>query len=184
MKYENLKQILNNFLGKEEHWLAHDEYSRMRSYSWRTVNFYHHVELPLKDDLKSFKQLSKDIEKTIKKIEKKKDSPELTELKEELIKQSESFKNNIEMLKNIIKYTYKDLKTDLTTQKEHTLLEEKVKNNFEDYFNLYQKSTIQGVELNDINQRVENAIEQLEDKSLMSYLKTKVSSKKSKHKIS
>ena len=61
MKYENLKQILNNFLGKEEHWLAHDEYSRMRSYSWRTVNFYHHVELPLKDDLKSFKQLSKDI---------------------------------------------------------------------------------------------------------------------------
>ena len=88
------------------------------------------------------------------------------------------------MLKNIIKYTYKDLKTDLTTQKEHTLLEEKVKNNFEDYFNLYQKSTIQGVELNDINQRVENAIEQLEDKSLMSYLKTKVSSKKSKHKIS
>lgn len=184
MKIEQLKQIFNQYLNKEEHWLAYNEYSQMRSYSWRTVNFYHHVELPLKKDLDSFQELSKNIQKTIKKINKKKESEELNDLKEELIKQSESFKENIEMLNNIIKYTYKDLKTDLKTQKEHTLLEQKVRNNFNDYQELYKTTYNQGYDLNQINQRIEKVVNKIEDKSLMSYLKTKVSIKKYKHKIS
>ena len=147
MKYENLMKIINDYLNKEEHWLVYDEYSRNRSYSWRTVNFYHNIELPLKEDLKPFEKTLNDMKKTINKIEKKEDTQSLIEFKEELIKQFESYKVEIQTLKNILKSTYKDLKEDISTQEQHLLLRQKVLDNFQDYFDLYKKSTIKGKEL-------------------------------------
>ncbi len=68
MKYEYTKQIMDTYLSKQEHWLAYNEYSRMRSHSWRTTNFYYHVELPLKEDLRLFEKILKNKTKLIKKI--------------------------------------------------------------------------------------------------------------------
>lgn len=183
MKYENLIKIMNNYLGKEEHWLAYNEYSKNRSYSWRTVNFYYNIELPLKEDLKPFEKLLNNTKKTIKKIKKKEDSQELTELKEELIKQSKFFKDNIQTFKNIIEHTYKKLKENKHNQEQHLLLKDEVANNFEDYFKLYQKSMIKYNELIKTHNKAENIIEQMEDKSLINYLKEKLLSKKKKQKI-
>lgn len=56
--------------------------------------------------------------------------------------------------------------------------------NFQDYFDLYKKSTIKGKELIKINNEAENAIDTMENKSLMNYLKSKLLSKKNKHKPS
>ncbi len=183
MKYEYTKQIMDTYLSKQEHWLAYNEYSRMRSHSWRTTNFYYHVELPLKEDLRLFEKILKNTTKLIKKIDKKKENEGLSKYQEYLIEKADSFEKDIKNLKDIIKDTSKSLSKDLTIQEEHTALFEKVKNNFSDYLGIYDTTYLKCEQLVKMKEDTEKFIEGLEDKSLLDYLKTKVVNKKHKHKI-
>jgi hypothetical protein len=174
MKYNKIENIFNKFLNKQEHWLGYSQYSKMRSYSWRTVDFFHHIELPLKNILENFKKDFTTRNQIIKKYDKKKTSniinEEINSFKEEQISSKKSTKELYKLIKEI----NTTLNNKINTQEEHYKLKENITIQFQQFLNKFEKLNLLDTKLNHQSENIKENIDLLENKSITNFLKDKI----------